>query len=955
MYLYVKTNRLILILILTILSIIKLHATTDSSFILSVSPLYAEYNTVYQPISYKAGNAVASYLKLSCFQNRGEDSICLYNIEFENISFNTGVYEFSLDLNKNTKVNSISYQFLDVIKKFEFFPPGEYTTYITLYNKDTHDSSIFSFVWDIDSTLAYNSEFRNDIDEALQEKTPVSVPVKLKKKPRSGLSIQDINTQTGYLSKKIDKRYHTTSVVARKDNITYNAYYSDEWFLGYYQLHTKDVRGNTLISEHERLSDRPQALVNSRLGGFTGLNTQLKSLNKRKSKQDAEDIDGNITLSSNFSTGQEPNSMQDNNFQEIRGRVGMELFNMPVVIEGYYTTQDNNRKAKASFIRIKYDVEKAKSKLNKSAYNYKNSYENIKAGTGSVTGEAKNEILKLARLHTAVLMDLQKDFNITPDMIASCGCDIDKLSSGLDDSTKKKLYIDKQNVQKKCQQANKSKQRIARLEKQLLQYRNQQYFDSTLSYSKLQKIGSGHEMSAKDLTKASKHFLPQSLTSSVLSGLTRLDIGILNDYESNYTMSGQTLKGGSVGYDLSGVKVTLSAGKTEYISREGNVDRYNTYLLRADLKPIRKQKISFLYYGYTPTKQIINDNSFFKSDAALPSFRQPVHIVSLLHSGTISKSLTIESEGAASYRNIANRALIGKDNWALKTGIIYNIPKTNAELKAEWEHVGKRFENNALPYTRAATERYTLSTHVILFESFLRVGVQYNMLKQETFSSTGYNTKWGFDIQTRSKRYPNIYLSYKPFSTFRRFDDTMAIAQRPVSGSVWIARTSYQIKRKYVNHRFSLSYNRNHSNMDTIRYESQTLQGGYTYTTKKEIINSNIGWLVQPVVAAKDPSGSMRSFFINASITRNMNDKLSLSLGQDIAIAPFGIQRTITSLGTAYSFAKLPVLLFIQTRYSQIRLNETVGHKEIWNVTLGVNYRFRAREPKWKSMNNKHK
>lgn len=928
---------------------VRLYAQADSGIIISTSPLYAEFNTVYQPISFKSANSFDTRLRLSSFQNRGEDSICLYDLEFENIGFSKGVHEFSVDLNKNNRVHNISYRFLDVIKKFEFLPPGEYTTYITLYNKDNSDSSVFSFIWDIDSTLAYNSAFRNDIDEAIQEKTPAPIPTRLKKKALTGLSAKDINTQTGYLNKKIDKRYHTTSVVAHRNHTTYNAYYSDEWFLGYYQLHTKDASSNTITSEHNRLSDRPQALVNSRLGGFTGLNAQLKSFNKRKRKQDAEDIDGSITLSSNFSTGQEPNSMQDNNFQEIRGRVGMELFNTPVVIEGYYTTQDMNRKAKASFIRIKYDVEKAKNKLNKSAYNYKNSYENIKAGSGSVTEEAKGQILQLTRQNTAILKGLQKDFNVTPEMLVSCGCDMDKLASGLDDSSKRKLYADKQNVQKKCQQATQSKQKIARLDKQLLQYRNQQYFDSALSYSKLQKIGSGQDMSAKDLSRASKHFLPLSQTSSFLSGLTRLDIGILNDYESNYTMSGQTLKGGSIGYDLTGAKITLSAGKTEYISRDGNLDRYNTYLLRADFKKVYKQKLSFLYYGYTPTKQIISDNSFFKSDAALPNFQQPVHIVSLVHNGTITKSLAIESEGAVSYKNVGNRALVTKDNWALKTGVIYNIPKANADLKAEWEHVGKSFENNALPYTRAATEKYTLSTQVFLFESFLRVGVQYNLLKQETFSSTGYNTKWGFDIQTRSKQYPNVYLSYKPFSTFRRFDDTLAIAQRPVSGSVWIARTSYHIKRKYVNHRFNLSYNRNQSSMDTIHYESQTIQGGYVYTTKTETINSNIGWLVQPVIAAKDPGGSMKSFFINASITRNINDKLTVNLGQDIAIAPFGIQRAITSLGTAYSFVKLPIMLYIQTRYSQIRLNETVGSKEIWNATFGANYRFKAREPQWKS------
>ena len=75
---------------------------------------------------------------------------------------------------------------------------------------------------------------------------------------------------------------------------------------------------------------------------------------------------------------------------------------------------------------------------------------------------------------------------------------------------------------------------------------------------------------------------------------------------------------------------------------------------------------------------------------------------------------------------------------------------------AEWEHIGRLFENNSIPYIRAATERYTVAGKSDFFKKFLTVGIQYNFMKQSTFASTGKSRKWGFDVKTNSRRYPTI-------------------------------------------------------------------------------------------------------------------------------------------------------------------------------------------------------
>src|SRR5690606_26059986 len=113
----------------------------------------------------------------------------------------------------------------------------------------------------------------------------------------------------------------------------------------------------------------------------------------------------------------------------------------------------------------------------------------------------------------------------------------------------------------------------------LQQYRDKLTLDSGLVYGKLEKLGNAEDVSYKDMTKAASGLLPESRGKKFIYGLTHLDIGIINQYESEYTASGQTLKGGSVGYDFGFMKAGLTIGKTEYISRDGTVDQYSSTAL----------------------------------------------------------------------------------------------------------------------------------------------------------------------------------------------------------------------------------------------------------------------------------------------------------------------------------------------------------------------------------------
>lgn len=932
---------------LTIVSSLCFAQQANSVVRFSLDPLHTEQKYVYQPLSFFLSTEIKASVRLKCYQYNATDSNCLYDLVFDKVKLKKGIHHIELNLEKNSKAYKIEYTFLEVIKKFNQLPPGLYNTTIVLYE----ESKIIyaeTYTHNIDSILPAYSGLRQSLNKSFAANKRTGALAK-RVKSLSPISTNDKSIQqaANLTRKNASRQSGVTSAIVKKGTTVYNALYYQNWFLGYYEQHEKAEMGTLANTEATLLKNNPAQMMPTGLGNFTSVSSQFKKANV-KDKSEEEQIEGSIDIIGNFSNGQEPNSAQDNNYQELRGDLHTEILNMPVVIEGYYTTQDKNRKAKASYIRLRYELEKEKEKLNKEVGNYKSMYERVGESGQGMTSGASAMLNQLQQQQVLSAHQFQSNYRISGDKLMASGGDVEALADGTDSATTAKLRKDKDEIKKRYQQMQETQAKIAKYQKLLDQYRNAQYFDSSLNYSKIQEATGNQDYSYKSLVKAASNILPESKAKSFLSGLTKLNIGILNDYESNYTISGQTLKGLNFGYDLNLFTVGLTAGKTEYVSRNGDVDRYNTYLLKLDFKPVGRQKIGLIYYGYTPTRQILDDPSFTKTDLSVPSLRQPVHIISLTHSGTIVKGLQMESEGAYSYKNTRANSDIDLHHTAIKTGLQYELPKMPVHLKAEWEHVGKQFENNALPYTRAGIDRYTFATDFSLFKSFLKAGVQFNRVQQTSFYSTGYNTKWGFDLQTKSKQYPNLLVSYKPFSTFRRAEDTFAVAQRPVFGSVWIARATYQFKRKPANHRFMLSYNRNKSTVDTLSYQSHTLQASYIYTSTKLTFTANSGWSSQPYYM---PDGSMLTnsvVFGGVSGSKRITKQLMVNLGQELAYAGFGLQRRATTLGLNYRFEKLPFTVYTQCRYAGIRANESTVIKNIWYGQLGVQCRFKTQTPKFK-------
>jgi hypothetical protein len=119
-------------------------------------------------------------------------------------------------------------------------------------------------------------------------------------------------------------------------------------------------------------------------------------------------------------------------------------------------------------------------------------------------------------------------------------------------------------------------------------------------------------------------------------------------------------------------------------------------------------------------------------------------------------------------------------------------------------------------------------------------------------------------------------------------------------------------------------------------------QVGYIYVTKVNVISANAGLLQLPQSSGEGYSNT-NSYFLNAAVNRKVSERISLMLGQDIATSYYGLQRLSTTIGTGYSFDKIPVTLRLQVRYSNIKPAEQELRRNVWAGQIGANWRFKAK------------
>jgi hypothetical protein len=962
-------SRLVLLMLYLMSSPLVFGNVLEDSTLLNIEfPISSKNNKYTQTLSYQTSIDTFVNIRINAYYYPSNtDSIELYDLTFEHIRLRAGAGFIDLPYTKALSTHKMHADYFDIIRRFNSVPAGQYKTQIQIRSVKTKDSILIAqtIQQQIDSNLSISSGIREHINTAaaLPKKARQQLQQKTTKKTNTTSETQ-IHAAEQKIKRKLRNIQGLDLRSATINGKTYSEAYYKNFYMGRYEMASIQQLNQRADKETQQLQNNSSSLVNNELENYKSVSSQIKQLNTQANKDTK--LKTTIDLNTYRASAQDPQTAIEQNYTELLANTDIELLGVPLNVEAYYTTQDAHRKAKASYIRFHYDIETAKAKLQKNISGYK-----TKLGESASKGQGLENIYgnyaqSLEAQKKTILHQLAKEYDLDPQTISDNKGDVTKMAGDLPDTKdtgkltsainkktsgttsknqsaqakKQKILDNKKDIEERYKKIQALEQKANKYHQLIERYKTQNHLDSAINYKKMAALDD-KDPTYKDMSKAAAGILPEGKTKQFITGLTNLDAGIINKYESNYTMAGQTMKGLSLGYDLGPITTGITLGSTEYISREGNLDHYSSMLLRVDNKNSKNHKIALLYNITTPSKTMSVDENFIgKKAVAYPSFNTPTQIASIVYTGKITKHLLINTELASSFKK-GQDSKLDMAHAALNNSIEYNIPKTTIGLKAAWEHLGNSFENNALPYIRSGTDRYTIGTNFDLFQNFLSVKIDYNYLLQQNFASTAFSTKWGFDLRTHSKRYPSINLSYKPFSTFRSFADTLQIAQRPIQGEIWTARSSYQIKRHKNVHRFTLMYNKNSSTADTISYSASTAQLGYIYTCPNISVNASISRIELPSNFA-DGSGIISSYITTIGVNKTFFKSLNISLSPDISICTWGLQRQSGTLAVLYKLTNKPISFRTSFRYSNYKLNPTAEPLELYAGQMGLNWQLTA-------------
>lgn len=914
---------------------VKFHAD-----FVTISPL----KELVQEIYYSADTSGRIELDIYCYKYKNEkDSSLIYWKMEESVPIEKGAHRLKQELTGDDSGSFCDRDFYTIIKKTALIPAGNYKIFI----KATLNGRVFNktVLRKVDSIIGSNSTVNRQIEGSMKQQ---------KKRKFLGVEIQSsaksASLPTGHLEKyqkKINKTLKAKGLRpvynTSEDKNTVDLYYND-WYVGTYEgAKRKSILKSRLKNKQENGTESFNKVAKNELENYETIFSQLKKYNKQK--RDDREIEGEVSLSVNTSNGQEENSGVNNNYFELGALLSVPIAGVPFTIQGMYTSQDANRKIKSSFIRMSYDAVKAKEELQNSVSGFNSKFSETQAKGASIDMVYGQFLQRLKGEREGLLRQLQKDMK--PD----AGAPEIKLS---DEELKKRLAAkaegwdknkpDTKSLEEKRKKLEDIEAKIDKYERLISQYRDTKFFDSALAYDKLKDIGDVTDISYKKLSKKASQILPDDKTRGFKTGLTNLELGMLQKTLSKYTLDGQTLMGGDIGYDFGLFESGLTIGNVEYISRTGEVEKYTGYAIRNTFVPYRDQKVTVLYYGYMPARSMIQDSFFKKVDIAAPVFRQPNHVLSINYKGKVSDYITANAEMATSFRKFDTQNLgrqLSNERLAYIIAAEGNIPKTSIMLNAEYESIGKEFENNTLAVLMNGMNRITLGGKSSFFRSFITAGIEYNHLLQRHLASVGRNTKWGFEIKTNSKRYPSVSISYKPFSTVRSLNDTLNIPQRPSIGEVWAAKSTYQVKRIGYSLRFQLMYTRSSTTMDSIKSGSELLQLNNCYDAGRftTILTGGMTSVLGNInVAAVHRNVK----FAGVNVGYQLLPELMINAGQEVGFSQTGLTRYSASTGAAYRLKNVPLSFRYGFRYNTYTLGDGSAWKYLLTGSLDIVYQFKA-------------
>jgi len=917
----------------------------SSTFFALPDDIKIKKDRIFQKVAFVSSEKKSYDIKIEAFQLSNDDSVKLYESLYKNILINEGVSEHLFDLDQigsKIQLNPIFYEIISANKKYS---AGAYVINILAFDlnskKEVYNRRV---LFSVDSTLDLSSGIRQKINRIILNEKYFNWVRKPKSFPNSESKLDQVN--------QINAKIHSKTGFEANPLLIKGKYYSElkhkNWFVGLYELRKVNELKNKIEAENFELKSDPTNFISTDFGKLPSINNQIKIYNNTAKKE----INGEVTIQTCISNDQDPGSSLSNNYFDIQTSFSSKVGSFPIGVALYYTSLDNERQNTASYFRFFYNIDEAKSDIKKSIHVYDQKLQELESkqkGYALVYNEYLNRLngewtnLNSELVSLKASNQLQENPTINPEIANRLLLQNDSLSKirMASSQAKKRDSINKV-IELKQKKLELVQQKITKYRLLLNQYADRFKIDSTIAHKDGFNRKSVEDMSFKEMVNYANILLPDGKVKKFTSGLTHFEIGILNRYESKYTMSGQNLKGSSIGYDFGLASLSLSLGKTEYVSRSGAVESYSCLLLRSDFKKWKNQSFSVLYYNYSSPNDVLKSNNTLKNDFSIPSLAKPTQILSISHEGKIGNYIRCQNEVASSFKNAINTKELGFSNTAFKSELEINIPLIKSDVKGSWEQIGKNFENKSLPLNRAATTHQIYSIQSELFKSKIIVGVQYNIIRQEYASSMATNEKWGFDCRTNlNKRFPSLGVSYKPFTTFRSIADTNLIQQKPLLGSVWTAKSTYQLKRGNNVFRFVLVFNQNKSfSSDSMKIANQSVQTNFIYASKLDQISLNLGWLYSSSVVAENISQS-HTYLTSVNYSRKLGQLWNFSAGTDLAIGRSKLERVSGNTTVKYQFKSQPIALNITGRY--VHLNQYLSEDRNYGMLqLGIHWQLKA-------------
>ncbi|MCW3123059.1 MAG: hypothetical protein JWQ38_2551 [Flavipsychrobacter sp.] len=294
------------------------------------------------------------------------DSICILSKRVKKFFFKKGLYQIKADFSKKDSLILYYNKFYGALIRTNSLSPGFYKIFITVYNDKNVYETIYTHT--IDTSLPASSKIRHDINKRISPKYKAFLSAHTHqnaKGKRSQSSGDILSSRKSKIDKVARKNELITKYSVNKEKSRVDLFYSD-WFVGRYEVNnTKQL--SSQIKNQDESSNSDDKDISTDMDR-PSIASQYKK--KNTEKKDQTETKGEIGLNTNLGKSQDPSSGVDNNYYELRGRIETPICNIPVELEGLYTSQDNHREIKSSYFKAHYDVEKMKEQLNSSMSSY---------------------------------------------------------------------------------------------------------------------------------------------------------------------------------------------------------------------------------------------------------------------------------------------------------------------------------------------------------------------------------------------------------------------------------------------------------------------------------------------------------------------------------------------------------------------------------------------------------